>query len=86
MSADEYAEKISLLEFEIKELENEAIDPIDYKKLSEEFKKLTGCPILLNTSFNVNGKPIMSYTEDAIQFFKQSDIDILVIGNKIYKK
>lgn len=57
-----------------------------FYNLIEEFKKLTGCPILLNTSFNVNGKPIMSYEEDAKQFFKESNIDILVIGNKIYKK
>tara|TARA_R110002020_G_scaffold311290_1_gene526917 strand:+ start:621 stop:2114 length:1494 start_codon:yes stop_codon:yes gene_type:complete len=57
-----------------------------FYNLLEEFKKLTGCPLLLNTSFNVNGKPIMSYQEDAIQFFNESNIDILVIGNKIYKK
>ena len=48
VSADEYAEKISLLEFEIKELENEAIDPIDYKKLSEEFKKLSNSDLINN--------------------------------------
>ena len=48
VSTDEYAEKISLLEFEINELENEAIDPIDYKKLSEEFKKLSNSDLINN--------------------------------------
>ena len=57
-----------------------------YYNLINEFYKKTGCPLLLNTSFNIRGKPIMSNIKDAINYFKESDIDILVIGNKIYKK
>lgn len=57
-----------------------------YYKLINEFYKKTGCPIVLNTSFNINGKPIMSSMEDAKSFFYNSDIDVLVMGNKIFKK
>ena len=57
-----------------------------YYNLINEFYKKTGCPLLLNTSFNIRGKPIMSNIKNAINYFKESDIDILVIGNKIYKK
>ena len=61
-------------------------DSLLYYNLIKEFFKLTNCPLVLNTSFNINGKPIMSTIKDAENFFKESDIDILVIGNKIYKK
>lgn len=57
-----------------------------YYNLLKEFYKKTNCPLLLNTSFNVNGKPIMSKIKDAKEYFNNSDIDILVVGNKIYKK
>lgn len=56
-----------------------------YYSLIKEFYEITGCPLLLNTSFNVNGKPIMSKINDAKYFFNNSDIDVLVVGNKIYK-
>jgi len=57
-----------------------------YYSLIKEFYKITGCPLLLNTSFNINGKPIMSKIKHAEEYFNNSDIDILVVGNKIYKK
>jgi carbamoyltransferase len=57
-----------------------------YYQLLNEFYKKTGCPLILNTSLNINGKPIMSDIKDAIDYFNNSKIDILVIGNKIYKK
>jgi len=57
-----------------------------YYNLIKEFFKLTNCPLILNTSFNINGKPIMSNLKDAKNFFRESNIDILVVGNKIYKK
>ena len=57
-----------------------------YYSLIEQFYKITKCPLLLNTSFNINGKPIMSNINDAKDFFNNSDIDVLVVGNKIYKK
>ena len=57
-----------------------------YYQLINEFFKKTGCPLILNTSFNINGKPIMSNTKDALDYFKKSNIDVLVIGDKIFKK
>jgi len=57
-----------------------------YYNLIHEFYKITECPLLLNTSFNIRGKPIMSNIQDAINYFKDSKIDVLVVGNQIYKK
>lgn len=54
--------------------------------LISEFKKLTGIPCLLNTSFNVNGEPIVSSPEDAIRTFYSCGLDILVMGNYIIHK
>ncbi|WP_109302783.1 carbamoyltransferase [Aquimarina sp. AU474] len=51
--------------------------------LIHAFDKITGCPILLNTSFNVKGEPIVCTPEDAIKCFIHADIDCLVIGNTI---
>jgi carbamoyltransferase len=52
-----------------------------YYKLLSEFKKKTGCPVLVNTSFNVRGEPIVNTPEDAFNCFMGTEIDILVIGN-----
>ena len=52
-----------------------------YHKLIEEFKKKTGCPVIVNTSFNVRGEPIVNTPEDAFNCFMGTEIDILVIGN-----
>ncbi|MBU1627745.1 carbamoyltransferase [bacterium] len=52
-----------------------------YWKLIFEFEKLTGTPIILNTSFNVRGEPIICSPEDAILCFKKTDMDYLVLGN-----
>jgi len=57
-----------------------------YYNLIKEFYRITKCPILLNTSFNINGKPIMSNIKDAKFFFENSEIDMLIIGNKFYTK
>ena len=54
--------------------------------MKKTFYEQTGCPLLLNTSFNINGKPILDSINNAIEFFKNSDIDYLVIGEKIYQK
>jgi carbamoyltransferase len=59
---------------------------IYYYKLIEEFKNITGCSVLLNTSLNINGKPISSTKNDSIELFKNSELDVMCIGNKIYKK
>ena len=50
------------------------------------FFKKTGVPALLNTSFNVNGEPIVSSPEDAIRTFYSCGLDILVMGNYIVQK
>jgi carbamoyltransferase len=47
------------------------------------FEKISGCPILLNTSFNVKGEPIVCTPEDALQCFIKSDIDLLVLEDFI---
>jgi carbamoyltransferase len=57
-----------------------------FNQLLERFYKLTGIPMLLNTSLNINGKPIASKPLDAFELFSNSDINYLVIGNEIYKK
>ena len=54
--------------------------------LLDEFEKLTGCPILINTSFNVRGEPIVCSPEDAYRCFRRTDMDYLVMGNIILKK
>ncbi len=57
-----------------------------YHALISEFKKLTGCPVLVNTSFNVRGEPIVCSPEDAFNCLMGTDIDFLVVGNCIMKK
>ncbi len=57
-----------------------------YYKLLKEFKKLTGCPVLVNTSFNVRGEPIVCSPEDAFKCFMGTDLDILVIGDYVLVK
>lgn len=55
-------------------------------QLLKEFKIRTNCPVLLNTSFNVMGEPIVCTPGDAIRTFEKSGIDILVINNYIIEK
>ncbi len=57
-----------------------------YFKLLEKFYKKTGCPILVNTSFNVRGEPIVNTPEDAFNCFMGTNLDTLVIGNCYMKK
>lgn len=52
-----------------------------FHDLISEFKKLTGCPVLVNTSFNVRGEPIVESPEDALRCFMRTDIEILAVGN-----
>ena len=51
-----------------------------------ELDKQTGCGVLLNTSFNVNGKPILSTIREAFQIFNNSEMDRLVIEDSYFKK
>lgn len=57
-----------------------------YHSLIENFKKNTGCPILINTSFNVRGEPIVCSPTDAFKCFMGTNLDILVIENFIMYK
>ena len=57
-----------------------------YHALLNRFKALTGCPVLVNTSFNVRGEPIACTPEDAFRCFMGSEIDVLVVGNCFLKK
>ncbi|MCG8510361.1 MAG: carbamoyltransferase [Rhodospirillales bacterium] len=52
-----------------------------YHALISEFKRLTGCPVIVNTSFNVRGEPIVCTPEDAFRCFMGTEIEILVVGN-----
>ena len=49
--------------------------------LIKSFKNKTSCPILVNTSFNVRGEPIVNTPEDAFNCFMGTNLDVLVIGN-----
>ena len=51
-----------------------------------EFKKLTNCGTLLNTSLNINGKPLASSKNDAMQLLQNSSLDGLIYGNGLYLK
>jgi carbamoyltransferase len=57
-----------------------------YHALLGRFKELTGCPVLVNTSFNVRGEPIACSPEDAFRCFMGSEIDVLVVGNCFLRK
>ena len=57
-----------------------------FYSLLKQFKIKTGCPILVNTSFNVRGEPIVASPEDAFNCFMGTELDILVIGNVIMYK
>jgi carbamoyltransferase len=57
-----------------------------FHKLLSRFKALTGCPILVNTSFNVRGEPIVCTPEDAFRCFMGNELDLLVVGNCVLQK
>ncbi|WP_170377142.1 carbamoyltransferase family protein [Ruegeria atlantica] len=57
-----------------------------YHALISEFKQRTGCPVLVNTSFNVRGEPIVCTPEDAFRCFMGTDLDMLVVGRCILRK
>lgn len=54
--------------------------------LLNAFKKITGCSVLINTSFNVRGEPIVHTPEEAFKCFMISDMDVLVVGNFLLRK
>jgi carbamoyltransferase len=57
-----------------------------YYKLIEQFESDTGCAVIINTSFNVRGEPIVCTPEDAYKCFMRTNIDYLVLGNYLFAK
>jgi len=57
-----------------------------YHELVQEFKKLTGYGVIVNTSFNVRGEPIICTPEDAYRCFMRTEMDYLVVGNFVFDK
>jgi len=57
-----------------------------YHKLISVFKKLTGCGVIVNTSFNVRGEPMVCTPEDSYKCFMSTEMDYLVIGNLVFDK
>jgi carbamoyltransferase len=65
----------------VKEVNNQR-----FFRLLSAFFEITGCPVLLNTSFNVKGQPIVNCPDEAIQCFLDTNIDCLVIGDYMMAK
>jgi carbamoyltransferase len=57
-----------------------------FHRLLSAFRELTGCPVLVNTSFNVRGEPIVESPEDAFRCFMGTEIELLVVGNCMLRK
>ncbi len=58
----------------------------NFYELIKSFKKLTGCPILVNTSFNIRGEPIVSSPADAFKCFMGTELDLLIINGFVLEK
>ncbi len=58
----------------------------EFYDLIREFDRQTGCPVIINTSFNVRGEPIVCSPEDAYLCFMRTELDVLVLGNQILLK
>jgi carbamoyltransferase len=56
----------------------------DFYRLISAFKALTGVPIIINTSFNVSGQPIVRTAVEAWECFLHTDLDLLVLGDEVY--
>jgi carbamoyltransferase len=61
-------------------------DKPDYYEIISEFEKLTGCPVVVNTSFNVRGEPIVCTPQDAYRCFMRTEMDVLVMEDCILFK
>src|SRR5207302_9925034 len=57
-----------------------------FHELLSQFRARTGCPVLVNTSFNVRGEPIVCTPEDAFRCFMGTELDVLAIGNCLLRK
>ena len=52
-----------------------------FYEIIKEYDKLTGCPVIVNTSFNVRGEPIVCSPKDAYVCFMRTEMDVLCMGN-----
>jgi carbamoyltransferase len=57
-----------------------------YHALISAFKEKTGCPVVVNTSFNVRGEPLVCTPEDAFHCFMGTELDLLVVENCVLRK
>lgn len=57
-----------------------------FHRLLVEFERQTGCPALINTSFNVRGEPVVCTPEDALRCFRATGLDLLVLGDHLVRK
>jgi carbamoyltransferase len=67
----------------------QTVDPVRhgrYYRLMRRFYELTGCPVIVNTSFNIRGEPIVSSPEEAFHCFLATEMDVLVIENCVLFK
>ena len=55
-------------------------------QLIEAFEQITGVPVILNTSLNDNGEPLVESPQDAINFFKKNEVDLLVIEDRVFAR
>jgi carbamoyltransferase len=100
MSSDEQAQ-FGIDKLNVQRSEIPAVTHIDYSariqtvsrdtnplfhRLLTAFKRLTGCPVLVNTSFNVRGEPIVCTPEDAFRCFMGNELDLLVVGQCVLTK
>ncbi len=56
-------------------------DNPSFRKIIEEYRKMTGVPVIINTSFNIHEEPIVRTPHDALRAFLQSNLDYLAIGD-----
>jgi len=98
---DEQKKLFGIDKLNIKRSEIPAVTHVDYSSriqtvtkstnkyfydLISKFKEITGCPLIINTSFNVRGEPIVNTPKDAFDCFMGTELDCLVIGNCILDK
>jgi carbamoyltransferase len=57
-----------------------------FAAILQAFERRTGCPVLVNTSFNIRGEPIVNDAADAYRCFMFTDMDTLVVGNRLMRK
>jgi carbamoyltransferase len=57
-----------------------------YHALITKFKEISGCSVVVNTSFNVRGEPIVCSPDDAFKCFMGTELDVLVVGNCVLRK